>query len=170
MRIHLRAKGLVGVNDVLKILFSISFMYNTKSDHFSLKIKPYIYIEIGNQIQNHKIEINSRLIYKDGSIWSTLIFNKIIGSDTLWFPLPPSEVLKYLYTIYLRRVAHTCIFTVHLGTTLIVLIRSLRQKSAYCCYIVFISNVTTLWRFIDQTHTDRVRTEYPWPQNSTCWL
>ena len=52
MRTPLRAKGLVGTrgggggvgggNDVLKI-FSISYMYNTKSDHFSPKIKPYIY-------------------------------------------------------------------------------------------------------------------------------
>ena len=31
-----------GGNDFLKY-FSISFMYNTKSDHFSPKIKPYIY-------------------------------------------------------------------------------------------------------------------------------
>ena len=51
-------------------------------------------MEIGNQMQNHKIETNSELIYEDGSIWSTLIFIKIIGSDTLWFPLPPSEVLR----------------------------------------------------------------------------
>ena len=50
-------------------------------------------MEIGNQIQNHEIETNSELIYEDGIIWSTLIFIKIIGSDTLWFPLPPSEVL-----------------------------------------------------------------------------
>ena len=44
-------------------------------------------------MQNHKIETNSELICEDGSIWSNLIFIKIIGSDTLWFPLPPSEVL-----------------------------------------------------------------------------
>ena len=25
-----------------------------------------------------------------------LFFSKIIGSDTLWFPLPPSEVLSYI--------------------------------------------------------------------------
>ena len=50
-------------------------------------------MEIGNQMQNHKIETNSEHIYEYGSIWSTLIFIKIIGSDTLWFPLPPSEVL-----------------------------------------------------------------------------
>ena len=53
-------------------------------------------MEIGNQMQNHKIETNSKIVYKDGSIWSTLIFIKIIGSDTLWFPLPPSEVLWYI--------------------------------------------------------------------------
>ena len=34
-------------------------------------------------MQNHKLETNSELIYEDGSIWSTLIFIKIIGSDTL---------------------------------------------------------------------------------------
>ena len=63
-------------------------------------------MEIGNQMQNHKIETNSELIYGDGSIWSTLIFIKIIGSDTLRFPFPPSEVLlpvifsnKFIQTI-----------------------------------------------------------------------
>ena len=50
-------------------------------------------MEIGNQMQSHEIETKSELIYEDGSIWSTLVFIKIIGSDTLWFPLPPSEVL-----------------------------------------------------------------------------
>ena len=40
-------------------------------------------MEIGNQMQNHKIETNSEVIYEDGSIWSTLIFIKIIGIDTL---------------------------------------------------------------------------------------
>ena len=40
-------------------------------------------MEIGNQMQNHKIEANCELIYEDGSILSTLIFMKIIGSDTL---------------------------------------------------------------------------------------
>ena len=50
-------------------------------------------MEIGNQTQNHKIDTNSELIYEDVNIWSILIFIKIIGSYTLWFPLPPSEVL-----------------------------------------------------------------------------
>ena len=36
-----------------------------------------------NQIQNHKTENNRELIYEDGSIWLTLIFIKIIGSDNL---------------------------------------------------------------------------------------
>ena len=40
-------------------------------------------MEIGNQMQNHKIGINSELIYEAESIGSTLIFIKIIGSDTL---------------------------------------------------------------------------------------
>ena len=57
----------VGGNDVLKIFFSISYVYNTNIDYFSPKIKPYIY---GNkkQMQNHKIETISELIYEDGSI------------------------------------------------------------------------------------------------------
>ena len=50
-------------------------------------------MEIGNQMQNYKIDTNSKLVFEDGSIWSTLIFIKIIGSDTLRFPLPLSEVL-----------------------------------------------------------------------------
>ena len=40
-------------------------------------------MEIGNQMQNHKIETNSELTYEDGSICLTLIFIKIIGRDTL---------------------------------------------------------------------------------------
>ena len=71
MRTHLRAKGFVGTRGgggiMLKKYFSIFNMYNTKSDHFSPKIKPYI-MEIGNQMQNHKIETNRELIYEDGSI------------------------------------------------------------------------------------------------------
>ena len=55
-------------------------------------------MEIGNQMQNHKLETNSVLIYGDGSIWLTVIFIIIIGSDTLGFPLPPSEVpIVYIY-------------------------------------------------------------------------
>ena len=50
-------------------------------------------MEIGHQMQNHKLETNRELICEDGSIWSTLIFIKIIGSGTLWYQLPPSEVL-----------------------------------------------------------------------------
>ena len=53
-------------------------------------------MEMGNQMQNYKIETISELIYEDGIIWSALIFIKIIGSDTLWFPLPPSEVLSHI--------------------------------------------------------------------------
>ena len=44
-------------------------------------------------MQYHKIETISELICEDGSIRSTLIFIKIIGSDTLRFPLPPPDVL-----------------------------------------------------------------------------
>ena len=45
MRTHLRAKGLVGTREgglYLKIFFLFP-MFNRKSDHFSPKIKPYIY-------------------------------------------------------------------------------------------------------------------------------
>ena len=41
------------------------------------------FMEIGNQKDNHKLETNSELIYENRSISSTLIFIKIIGSDTL---------------------------------------------------------------------------------------
>ena len=40
-------------------------------------------MEIGNQMQNHKKRDTSELIYEDGSIRLTLIFIKVIGSDTL---------------------------------------------------------------------------------------
>ena len=43
--------NLGGGNDVLKKINSISYMYDTKSDHFSTKIKPYIY---GNRKSNAK--------------------------------------------------------------------------------------------------------------------
>ena len=43
--------------------FSTSYMYHAKSDHFSCT-----FMEIGNPMQNHKIKINSELIYEDGSI------------------------------------------------------------------------------------------------------
>ena len=55
-----------GGEDVLKY-FSISYMYNTKSDLFSPKLSR-TFMEIGNQMQNHKKETNSELIYKDVSI------------------------------------------------------------------------------------------------------
>ena len=58
------------------------------------------FMETEIQMQNHKEETNSELIYEDGSIWSTLIFIKIIGSYTLWFPLPPSEVLLWWAIIF----------------------------------------------------------------------
>ena len=65
-------------------------------------------------MQNHKIETNSELICEDGSIWSNLIFIKIIGSDTLWFPLPPSEVLIELQSLVLD-LGDNCIQNFHLG-------------------------------------------------------
>ena len=56
-------------------------------------------MEIGTQMQFHKKKTNSELIYEEKSIWSDLIFIKIIGSDTLWFPLPPSEVPSFLIPV-----------------------------------------------------------------------
>ena len=41
----------------------------------------------------------------------------------------PKKQIKYLKTLYLGRVACTCIFAVHEGTALTVLIQSLRLKS-----------------------------------------
>ena len=45
---------------------SISYMINTKSDHFSppTQRKSRSFMEIGNQIQNHKIGTNSELNIK----------------------------------------------------------------------------------------------------------
>ena len=60
-------------------------MYNTKSEKV-ITLAPKLsdtFMEIGNQMQNHKIGTNSEFIYEDGSILSTLIFIKIVGSDTL---------------------------------------------------------------------------------------
>ena len=60
MRTYVRAKGLVGTggDDVLKIFFFYSPMFNTKSYHLSPQIKQYI---LGNryQMQYHKKETNS---------------------------------------------------------------------------------------------------------------
>ena len=41
----------------------------------------------------------------------------------------PKKQIKYLKTLYLRRVARTCMFVVQVGTALIVLILSLRPKA-----------------------------------------
>ena len=69
-RTHLRAKGLVGTRGggmMFEKYFSISFMYNTKSDHLS-PYKSGISMEIGNQMQKLKIQTNSKLIYEVESI------------------------------------------------------------------------------------------------------
>ena len=55
MRTHLCAKGLIrtrgGGGIMFQKYFSIFYMYNTKSDHFSPKIKQYSY---GNMKSNAK--------------------------------------------------------------------------------------------------------------------
>ena len=84
MRTHLRAKGLVGTrgNDVLKICFLFPICIIQKVTILAPKLS-CIFLEIGRKMQNHKIETNSELIYEDGSILSSSIFIKIIGSVTL---------------------------------------------------------------------------------------
>ena len=53
-------------------------------------------------MQYCKIETNSMLKYEDWSIWPTLIFIKIIGSDTLWFPLPLSGPYMYVLSLWIN--------------------------------------------------------------------
>ena len=83
-----------GGGDVLKIFFLFPICIIQKVTILAPKLSR-TFMKMENQMQNHKIETNRELIYEDGSIQSTLIFIKIIGSDTLRFPLPPSEVLEH---------------------------------------------------------------------------
>ena len=49
-------------NDILKKYFSISYMYDTKSDHFSSKIKPYFYANRKSNAKSYmKMEAFDRL-------------------------------------------------------------------------------------------------------------
>ena len=71
MRTHLPEKDRLGLegNNVLKIFFYFLYidMFDTKSDHFSPKIKPYVH---GNKksMQYYKIVSNRELTHEDGSI------------------------------------------------------------------------------------------------------
>ena len=75
MRTHFRAKVLVGTrgggggggNDVLKIFFLFPIFIIQKVTNLAPKLSR-TFMEIGNKMQNHKIETNSELIYDDGSI------------------------------------------------------------------------------------------------------
>ena len=75
MRTHLHAKGLVGTrgggggggNDVLKIFFLFPICIIQKVTILAPKLSR-TFMEIGNQMHNHKIETSSKLIYEDGSI------------------------------------------------------------------------------------------------------
>ena len=89
-------------------------------------------MEIGNQMQNHKIEIKSELLYEDGSILSTSIFIKIIGSDALRFPLPPSEVLVFMHSRIIKKtkeVIHHLKFAMYMHLSHI-------PKMCYTCDII----------------------------------
>ena len=67
------------------------------------------------------------------------------------------------------RVAHTCIFAVHVGTVLFVLILSIRPK-AYCVPSSYIFPVVQNSEDLSiKLNIDLVSTEYPRPRNST-WL
>ena len=48
--------------------FSISYMYNAKKVTILAPKLSHTFMEIGNQMQNHKIKTNSKLIYEYGSI------------------------------------------------------------------------------------------------------
>ena len=72
-------------------------------------------------------------------------------------------------TLYLRRVARTCIFAVQVGTALIVPIRSPRQE-AHVLITSYLFPVLQNCKDLSIKHNiDLVSTEYPRPQNST-WL
>ena len=83
--------------------------------------------------------------------------------------LPKTKLFK---TLYLRRVARTCIFVVHVGTAFIgfnSLIRSLRPKthvfaSSYLFLVLHNCEDLSI-----KHNIELVGTEYPRPQNST-WL
>ena len=76
-------------------------MYNAKSDNFSPEIKLYTFIEIGNQMQNHKIETNSELIYERWKHLTDLNFKQnyrqrytVIPITTVRGPLLPGLVTE----------------------------------------------------------------------------
>ena len=92
-----------------------------------------------DQMQNHKIE-NQQQAY----IWRW----KLLISDTLWFPLPPSEVLYTIYCSLWRVIYHVyllgtlCFFHVFKGVQWTILIPAVK--------------FTFLWKFsIKQVMSER---------------
>ena len=69
MRTHLHEKGIVRTrgDDVLKLFFLFPICIIQKVTILAPK-QSRTFMEIGNQMQNHKKETNSELIYEDGSI------------------------------------------------------------------------------------------------------
>ena len=65
MRTHLRARELFGTWGDDVFLFAICIIQ--KVTILASKLS-HTFMEIGNQMQNHKIETNSELIYEDGGI------------------------------------------------------------------------------------------------------
>ena len=98
MTMYLLGSILWGGGGCFKNIFSISYMYNTKSDHFSCKIRG-TFMEIGNQMPNHKIETYRELIYEDGSI--LVDFNFYQNYRQRYIVIPITTVRGPLYLLYL---------------------------------------------------------------------
>ena len=77
--------------------------------------------------------------------------------------------IKYLKTLYLAIVARTCIFAVHVGTVLFVLIRSLSPKVHVIATSYLFPVLQNCEDLSIKHNIDLVSTEYPRPENST-WL
>ena len=95
---YLRAKGLVGTrwDWCFKNIFLFPICLIKKIDNFSPKLKQYIY---GNG------KPSAKLIYEDGNIWSTLIFNQnyrqrytVIPITTVRGPSKHASMIKVQYS------------------------------------------------------------------------
>ena len=76
--------------------------------------------------------------------------------------------IKYLKTLYLPRVARTCIFAVQVGTALIVLIPSLCPKADVVAiwYMYLFPVLQNCEDLLIKHNIDLVSTEYPRPQQN----
>ena len=79
----------------------------------------------------------------------------------------PKNKLNTFKTLYLRRDARTCIFAVHVGTVLIVLIQSLRQKVHVIATLYLFPVLQNCEDLLIKQNIDLVSTEYPRPKKST---